>query len=220
MYTEIFTTAFKDALINNIPLLIVICVAIVAGLYGAIGLILTIFKGLYKYLRNIEYIEFGRFKIKNYCYKPQQNSDKVNELANIDGNRFISLLDLVISNKFALVSQKIVESIMSINNIENIYRRDCDAIFKTTFSSIINDYHEELISYACKVTGFSVDKINSTREYFFIYDMVTNLKNLWLSKSNEIIERNGFIDILSDRHKADIYITELTSMLSLKISNL
>lgn len=217
MNTEFFTSAFAEALKNNIPLLVVLCTTILIALYMIMGFLLTIFKKISTHFENVETFEFGKLKIRNKYYKPKTNDDTKNITSILNGlnpSRFLSLLDLIISNKLTTVSQKIVESIMAINSIENVYQRDCDTIFRTTFSAITNDYHEELITYACKVTGFSVDRINRTREYFFISDMITNLKNLWLVKSNEIIERNGFVDILNDRHKADVYINELTECFS------
>ena len=56
MNTEIFAIALKDAIIHNIPLLIIICVLIVALLYLIVGTVLTVFKRLYNYLRNAESI--------------------------------------------------------------------------------------------------------------------------------------------------------------------
>jgi hypothetical protein len=54
-----------------------------------------------------------------------------------------------------------------------------------------------------------LSKIHSTREYFFITDLVHDAQTAWLELSKEIVSRNGFVEILSDISKADQYIDEL-----------
>lgn len=203
--------AIIDVLTNNAWIIVVICIAVVLALYAIIGLITCILKWVSKRFENCEYIELGKLKIKNRHYKQQENDTLLN---GTDIKRFLTLIDLVISNEMGAIVQKVVEALTLINAIENTYKDQCNMIFKTSFIKIKNEYHERLISYACKASNFSIDKIHKTREYFFISEMLHNLEILWTEKSNDIIKRNGFIEILEDRSKAKCYIDELNDCIS------
>ena len=212
--------AIVDILINNAWIIVAICITVIAIVYMLIGLITWIFKLIEKRFENSEYIEIGKFKIKNKHYQvpaPIQNPNNLTSINTVNGmelNRFITLIDLVISNKIVNISKTVIENIVDVNKLENDYEHNSDIIFKTTFTTVINEYYESLIAYACKATGFSIENINKTREYFFISNMLKNLEKIWLEKSKTILNRNGFIQILEDNSKGEKYIEELNNCIS------
>jgi hypothetical protein len=203
-----------NALLNNAWIIVIICITVVVILYAVIGLLTYVFKWLGHKFENSEYIEFGKFKIKNRNYRRNEPATENCMLNGLEIKRFLTLIDLLISNELTSIIQKVVETLTVINIIENNYKDQCNNIFKTSFTIISNTYHERLIAYACKVSNFTIDKINKTREYFFISEMLHNLEMLWLEKSNDIIKRNGFVEILEDRSRASHYIDELNNCIS------
>lgn len=213
-----FQNAIIEVLTKNAWIIIVICVTVVIILYSIIGIVIQILKAVNKKFENCEYIEIGKVKIKNRNYvKKEDQASSNNGIMCINGievNRFLSLVDLVISNKIVSISQKVIENMNTIKNLENEYQKDTEIIFRTTFTNILNDYHQKLIEYACKVSNFSIGEINRTREYFFISDMLKNLETMWLEKAISITERNGFVKILDDKSKASTYIDELNSCIA------
>ena len=195
---------------ENLWFVALVCVCVVIIVYTAFGLIMGIAKFISKKFEDSEYIEIGKFKIKNRQYVNKNTIANRNYgIMNMDANSFISLLDILISNQTNQVVSKTIELINMIHTIESNYDNQVNDIFSTTFSTLINEYYEKLIAYACEVTPFDNTNIRKSREYFFIADMIQSIRELWTTKSKDIIERNGFDLIIEDRSRANKYIEEL-----------
>lgn len=193
---------FKDH-IGVLILAILAIVVIVLILYSAISKIVDLIGN--KIFKNNEYIEFGKLRIKNKT----KEGKMLNNTRLIDINSFINMLDILLTNTIDNAISKTIETTNSINNIEKDYVNSCSNIFRAVYTDIGNAYYHGLINYACKKINMDLSKIHNTREYFFIADLVHDTQNTWLELSKEIINRNGFIEILQDITKADQYIDEL-----------
>lgn len=206
MYDYIFAI-LKD----NLWFVVVICILVVVVLYSIIFLLALLVKGIGKKFDNSEFIEFGKFKIKNRNYKkPETNS---NNTRTFDVDKFLSMLSLILESELSNSISRTIDVVNSVHILESNYKCQCESIFKNTFSTIKNEFYLELIAYIVKITGFANADINKTREYFFISDMLQTADFLWLDHSNDIINRNGFIEIIEDKRKADTYIEELDDII-------
>lgn len=193
---------FKEH-IGVLILMIIAIVFIVLLLYSAISKITDLIGN--KIFKNNEYIEFGKLKIKNKT----KDGKVINNTRMIDINSFVNMLDILLTNTIDNAISKTIETTNSINVIEKDYVDSCGNIFRSIYTDIGNDYYHSLINYACNKINMDLSKIHSTREYFFITDLVHDTQIAWLELSKEIVSRNGFVEILSDISKADQYIEEL-----------
>lgn len=204
MYDYIFTI-LKD----NLWFVVAICIVVVFILYGVIFFLSFIIRGISKKFDNSEYIEFGKLKIKNRHYKPND----VTTVKEFDVDKFISMLEILLETELSNSISKTIDITNSIHSIETNYTHQCEMIFRNTFSNVKNCFYTELLNYIVKITGFSNSEIHKTKEYFFMNDFLTNVEILWIDHSKDIISRNGFIEIINDKKKASNYIEELDELI-------
>ena len=203
LYDSVF-----NVLKDNLWFVVVVCILVIVVLYGVVLCIFAIFKWLGKRFENTEYIEIGKLKIKNRNFKPTDTNTN-NTVQTFDVQSFMLMVDILLSNEIKQSITKTIDIMNSIHTIENIYNSQCESIFRNTFTNLRNEYHERIVSYASEVTGFTMDTIHRTREYFFISDMLHSAEIFWMDQSKDIISRNGFIEICDDKRKCVDYITEL-----------
>lgn len=201
LYDSVF-----EVLKNNLWFVVVVCVLVIVVMYSIILLFVGIFKWLGKRFEHTEYLEIGKLKIKNRNYKPE-NTNSQDQSFNV--RTFVTMLDIILSNEMKLAITKTMDIMNTIHSIENIYDSQCESIFRNTFTTLKNEYHERLVSYASEVTGFTMDSIHRTREYFFISDMLHSAEIFWMDQSKDIISRNGFVEIVDDKRRCGEYIKEL-----------
>ena len=204
LYDSVF-----NVLKDNLWFVVVVCILVIVVLYGVVLCIFAIFKWLGKRFENTEYIEIGKLKIKNRNFKPTDNNNTNNTVQTFDVQSFMLMVDILLSNEIKQSITKTIDIMNSIHAIENIYNSQCESIFRNTFTNLRNEYHERIVSYASEVTGFTMDSIHRTREYFFISDMLHSAEIFWMDQSKDIISRNGFIEICDDKRKCVDYISEL-----------
>lgn len=205
MYDYIFTI-LKD----NLWFVVVICIIVVVVLYSIIFILACLVKGIGRKFDNSEYIEFGKLKIKNRKFKRQEQSSNVRTF---DVDKFLSMLSLIMESELSNSISRTIDVVNSVHILESNYKCQCESIFKNTFSTIKNEFYLDLIAYIVNITGFANADINKTREYFFISDMLQTADFLWSDHSNDIINRNGFVEIVNDKKKADVYIEELEDII-------
>ena len=201
LYDSVFSV-LKD----NLWFVVVVCILVIIVLYGLILFIFGLIKWLGKRFEHTEYIEIGKLKIKNRNFKP---ADAQNNVQTFDIQSFMLMIDIILTNEIKQSITKTIDIMNSIHSIENIYNSQCESIFRNTFTNLRNEYHERMVSYASEVTGFTMDSIHRTREYFFISDMLHSAEIFWMDQSKDIISRNGFIEICDDKRKCADYISEL-----------
>ena len=201
LYNSVFSV-LKD----NLWFVVVVCILVIIVLYGLILFIFGLIKWLGKRFEHTEYIEIGKLKIKNRNFKP---ADTQNNVQTFDIQSFMLMIDIILTNEIKQSITKTIDIMNSIHAIENIYNSQCESIFRNTFTNLRNEYHERMVSYASEVTGFTMDSIHRTREYFFISDMLHSAEIFWMDQSKDIISRNGFIEICDDKRKCADYISEL-----------
>lgn len=201
LYDSVF-----NVLKDNLWFVVVVCVLVIVVLYGAILFIFGLIKYIGKRFEHTEYIEIGKLKIKNRNFKPVDAQPNVQTF---DIQAFMLMIDIILSNEIKQSITKTIDIMNSIHTIENIYNSQCESIFRNTFTNLRNEYHERMVSYASEVTGFTMDSIHRTREYFFISDMLHSAEIFWMDQSKDIISRNGFIEICDDKRKCADYISEL-----------
>ena len=201
LYDSVFSV-LKD----NLWFVVVVCILVIIVLYGLILFIFGLIKWLGKRFEHTEYIEIGKLKIKNRNFKP---ADAQNNVQTFDIQSFMLMIDIILTNEIKQSITKTIDIMNSIHAIENIYNSQCESIFRNTFTNLRNEYHERMVSYASEVTGFTMDSIHRTREYFFISDMLHSAEIFWMDQSKDIISRNGFIEICDDKRKCADYISEL-----------
>lgn len=201
LYDSVF-----NVLKDNLWFVVVVCVLVIVVLYGAILFIFGLIKYIGKRFEHTEYIEIGKLKIKNRNFKPVDAQPNVQTF---DIQAFMLMIDIILSNEIKQSITKTIDIMNSIHTIENIYNSQCESIFRNTFTNLRNEYHDRMVSYASEVTGFTMDSIHRTREYFFISDMLHSAEIFWMDQSKDIISRNGFIEICDDKRKCADYISEL-----------
>ena len=205
MYDYIFSI-LKD----NLWFVILICIMVVFILYIIIGLLTTIIKGIGQKIDNSEYIEIGKFKIKNRKYKRNNANNVDSKTFNVD--QFLSILELLLESEISNSISKTIDITNNIHLIDITFKNQCEIIFKNTFNTIKNIFYSELISYIINVTGFSNTDIHKTKEYFFINDFLSEAYNLWIDYTRDILSRNGFVEIVDDNRKANGYIEEINTL--------
>ena len=200
---------FKD----NLPLLIGVLIVIIVVVINVNKLLNNLFKFLYNHIfKNSEYIEFGKLKIKNRFKPTEQNLSQKQRM--IDISSFVNMIDVLLSNEIENVITKTIEITNAIHSIEDNFNNNINTIFCTNFATIRNMYHTEFIKYICDKTKFAIDKIHSTREYFFIDELLNETEKTWIETSKDITERNGFVDISQTPAKAKTYIDELNDCIT------
>lgn len=200
---------FKD----NLPLLIGVLIIIIIVVINVNKLLNNLFKFLYNQIfKNSEYIEFGKLKIKNRFKPTEQNLSQKQRM--IDISSFVNMIDVLLSNEIENVITKTIEITNAIHSIEDNFNNNINTIFCTNFATIRNMYHTEFIKYICDKTKFAIDKIHSTREYFFIDELLNETEKTWIETSKDITERNGFVDISQTPAKAKTYIDELNDCIT------
>lgn len=200
---------FKD----NLPLLIGVLIVIIIVVINVNKLLSNLFKFLYNHIfKNSEYIEFGKLKIKNRFKPTEQNPSQKQRM--IDISSFVNMIDVLLSNEIENVITKTIEITNAIHSIEDNFNNNINNIFCTNFATIRNMYHTEFIKYICDKTKFAIDKIHSTREYFFIDELLNETEKTWIETSKDITERNGFVDISQTPAKAKTYIDELNDCIT------
>lgn len=200
---------FKD----NLPLLIGVLIVIIIVVINVNKLLSNLFKFLYNHIfKNSEYIEFGKLKIKNRFKPTEQNPSQKQRM--IDISSFVNMIDVLLSNEIENVITKTIEITNAIHSIEDNFNNNINTIFCTNFATIRNMYHTEFIKYICDKTKFAIDKIHSTREYFFIDELLNETEKTWIETSKDITERNGFVDISQTPAKAKTYIDELNDCIT------
>lgn len=200
---------FKD----NLPLLIGVLIVIIIVVINVNKLLNNLFKFLYNHIfKNSEYIEFGKLKIKNRFKPTEQNLSQKQRM--IDISSFVNMIDVLLSNEIENVITKTIEITNAIHSIEDNFNNNINTIFCTNFATIRNMYHTEFIKYICDKTKFAIDKIHSTREYFFIDELLNETEKTWIETSKDITERNGFVDISQTPAKAKTYIDELNDCIT------
>lgn len=202
-----------DILKDNGWIIIGILIVAVVIIINLNKLITSIFSFLYnRIFKDSEYIEFGKLKIKNKN-KIQQISPRI-----IDQKTFVNMIDVLLSNEIENIITKTIEITNSIHIIERNFETNVTNIFKTNFAAIRNIYHKEFIKYICDKTKFAIDRIHTTREYFFIDELLNETERNWLETSQDITTRNGFIDISQNPSKAKSYIDELNDCITRSIN--
>ncbi len=204
MYDYIFAI-LKD----NLWFVIVICICVVLLIYAIILFLSLLIKGILRRFDNSEYIEFGKFKIKNRNYKGRDTS----HIKEFDIDKFLCMLELLIETELSSSISKTIDVTNSIHALETNYTHQCEMIFRNTFSSIKNVYYTDILNYIVTVTGFNNSEIHKTKEYFFMDDLLNNVEMLWIDHSKDIISRNGFVEIVEDKKKASNYIDELNELI-------
>ena len=205
-HEETLDDSVFSVLKDNLWSVVVVCILVIIVLYGLILFIFGLIKWLGKRFEHTEYIEIGKLKIKNRNFKP---ADAQHNVQTFDIHSFMLMLDIILTNEIKQSITKTIDIMNSIHAIENIYNSQCESIFRNTFTNLRNEYHERMVSYASEVTGFTMDSIHRTREYFFISDMLHSAEIFWMDQSKDIISRNGFIEICDDKRKCADYISEL-----------
>jgi len=205
--------AMVDMLKDNGWIVIGILIVAVIIIINLNKLITSVFNFIYnRIFKDSEYIEFGKLKIKNKN-KIQQISPRI-----IDQKTFVNMIDVLLSNEIENIITKTIEITNSIHMIERNFETTVTNIFKTNFAAIRNVYHKELIKYICDKTKFAIDRIHTTREYFFIDELLNETERNWLETSQDITTRNGFIDISQNPTKAKSYIDELNDCITRSIN--
>lgn len=156
----------------------------------------------------IEGINLGKLSIK-FRKKDKiiaNNSAKTNE---IDFNSLLGIFELIMKVELKSIVNEVVSSTNDIHTIESEYDKNVKIIFDKNFSSIERDLHDKLVQMACESTNFNLNNIKNTREYFFISDLLNEYKTVWIESAKGITRRNGFVDFLKDKSKAEPYISEL-----------
>lgn len=156
----------------------------------------------------IEDLKIGSFSLK--LKKPKQNT--INNI--VDFHTILNIFEYIMKAELKVVINDTVASVNDIHTIEAEYDKNADNIFNKTFSTIERDLHDKLVALACEVTGFDLIKIKNTREYFFISDLLYDYKKTWVDDVREITKRNGFVEFLNDRTRAEPYINELANAIN------
>lgn len=169
-------------------------------------------------MSNNEYLKIGPVTIKN---RKKARKDKTldptinahaSNLSNsrvIDIDSFMNIMDIVMSVELERVIMNSVNATNEIHKLELTYDEQSESIFSKTFVTIQNEYHDQLVLMACEKTGFDINKIKDTREYFYIIDLLREFNEMWMKQSKEITRRNGFVEFLEDKAKSKVYIDEL-----------
>lgn len=177
-------------------------------------IVIVVVAGLYLLHKVFSYIidKIEDLKIGSFTLKLKKN--KIEQTHKIDFYTILNVFEFVMRSELKVVINDTVSSVNDIHTIELDYDKNADNTFNKTFSTIERDLHDKLVALACEVTGFDLIKIKNTREYFFISDLLYDYKKIWTDDVKEITRRNGFVEFLNDRTRAEPYINELANAIN------
>lgn len=170
----------------------------------AIFVISFVLKGIFA---NTDTIQFGKFKIHSKNKPINAN----NQSPETDPGQLIDSFDFVIKVKNREMVDKILKIKDEIIELEKDYDNRVDALFHKVYKSIEADLHEKLVSVICATLNFDIQRTKSTREYFFITELLKDYRDSWIKTAKDIIRHNGFVSFLEDKSKCKGYINELTN---------
>ena len=208
--TQLLLNIIKDNgwILIGVILFIVFCVV------SLNKIVAQLFNFLYnRIFKDSEYIEFGKLKIKNRNKQQQKITPRF-----IDQKSFVNMIDILLSNEIESIISKTIEITNAIHVLETNFNNSLMNIFRTNFAAIRNIYHRELIQYICDKTKFTIDRVHTTREYFFIDELLNDTERSWLETSQDIAARNGVVDIAQNPSKARTYIEELEDCITRSIN--
>lgn len=198
----------KDSILTqlNNTEIIRICVycAIIVFIFLIVVFIIT--KLLSLLFRNVDSIKFGKFDLKLRKLKKDNLQSQHKE---IDFSQVLKIFELITRMELKYIVSETVSATNDIHNIETEYDKSVKTVFEKNFSILERDLHDKFVQLACEVTKFDLINIKNTREYFFILDLLSEYQNVWMSNAKDITRRNGFVDFLNDKSKAETYINEL-----------
>lgn len=154
--------------------------------------------------RNIDSIKFGKFDLKLRKLKKDNSQTK-----EIDFSQLLKNFELITRMELKYVVSEIISATNDIHIIETEYDKSVKTVFEKNFSILERDLHDKFVQLACEETKFDLINIKNTREYFFILDLLSEYQIIWMSNAKDITRRNGFVDFLNDKSKAETYINEL-----------
>lgn len=196
---------------NETPMthLFVYFILIVAIIVGILLLINKIFSAIFS---KVEDLKIGPLSLKT----KKKSSETIGRGINtgIDLDTILNLFEFIMKSEMKVIINDTISSINDVHKIENEYDENVKNVFEKTFSIIERDLHDKLVALACKVTKFNLMEVKNTREYFFISDLLTEYKRVWKEDAKEITRRNGFVEFLNDRTKAEPYINELANAIN------
>lgn len=198
----------KDSILTqlNNTEIIRICVycAIIVSIFLIVVFIIT--KLLSLLFRNVDSIKFGKFDLKLRKLKKDNSQSQPKE---IDFSQLLKIFELITRMELKYIVSETVSATNDIHNIETEYDKSVKTVFEKNFSILERDLHDKFVQLACEETKFDLINIKNTREYFFILDLLSEYQNVWMSNAKDITRRNGFVDFLNDKSKAETYINEL-----------
>ena len=162
-----------------------------------------LFKGL---LGNTDSIQFGKFKINSKKKPTASNNQSID-----DPGQIVDSFDFILKVKNREMVEKILKIKDEIIDLEKDYDDRVDALFHKVYKSIEADLHEKLVSVICATLNFDIQRTKSTREYFFVTELLKDYRDSWIKTARDIIQHNGFVTFLEDKSKCKTYISELTN---------
>ena len=127
----------------------------------------------------------------------------------IDFKSLLNIFELITRIELKYIVNETISATNDIHTIESEYDKSVKDVFEKNFSILERDLHDKLVQLACEVTKFNLINIKNTREYFFISDLLSEYQTVWMTNAKDITRRNGFVDFLNDKSKAETYINEL-----------
>lgn len=187
---------------------IIIIIVVILGLF--------IIHKIFNYIFNkVEDLKVGpisfKMKKKDGSFSHRTRSNRYDSL---NFNTIMNIFELVTRNQIKVIINDTISSLNEIHSIEDDYDKNVKSVFEKTFSVIERDLHDKLVTLACEVTKFDLMKVKNTREYFFISDLLQEYNKVWMDDAKEITRRNGFVEFLNDRSKAEPYINELANAIN------
>lgn len=191
--------------LNNTEILriCIYCVIILVVFLIVLFAISKLFSLLFK---NIDSIKLGKFELK--LHKSKKNN-LTNPPKEIDFKSLLNMFELITRIELKYIVNETISATNDIHTIETEYDKNVKDIFEKNFSILERDLHDKLVQLACEVTKFNLINIKNTREYFFISDLLSEYQTVWMTNAKDITRRNGFVDFLNDKSKAETYINEL-----------
>lgn len=191
--------------LNNTDILriCVYCAIILVIFLIVIFVISKLFALLFK---NVDSIKLGKFELKLHKFK---KNNLTNPSKEIDFKSLLNIFELITRIELKYIVNETISATNDIHTIESEYDKSVKDVFEKNFSILERDLHDKLVQLACEVTKFNLINIKNTREYFFISDLLSEYQTVWMTNTKDITRRNGFVDFLNDKSKAESYINEL-----------
>lgn len=186
---------------TDIMRICVYCTIIILTFLIIISIIIKLLSLLF---RNVDSIKFGKFDLKLRKSKKDNSQPK-----EIDFSQLLKNFELITRMELKYVVSEIISATNDIHIIETEYDKSVKTVFEKNFSILERDLHDKFVQLACEVTKFDLINIKNTREYFFILDLLSEYQIIWMNNAKDITRRNGFVDFLNDKSKAETYINEL-----------